>query len=864
MRPIPSFASSDLPNGKKVHLLPATLETTQWGWFDNAQAPVLRVKSGDTIVLETMMHSHNQVVPGTTIEQIKKTRTDFPGRGPHTLTGPIYIEEAQPGDVLKVTLNKIVPRSYATNFNVPGMFGQFPSVYQDGQVKYLYLDLDKHDDRIPARRRTAAAAVPRHASVSRARIRDATRACRRENSPATWISATSSPARSLYVPVHVPGALLWTGDSHAGQGNGEVNLTAIETAYKEFNITVEVIKGKPLDFPRIETAKSWITMGFDPGLNKAWAQAKAQTVKFLSEQRSIPRRTSREIDGERFRLPCLAGRQRQERHPLPQSKECARQGGHGTPDQRDVEIPSLARQGRRPEQGDERSLDGHDQAARVGEEDCPARRLWARQRGDGLPGRGDLRHREECPLPDAEEHLGRGRQALTKGMEGLPRAALPHVKSMVLRFAVIATWLALLSPGFAQERIQVVTTTTDLRSLTEAVGGDRIAAVNLVPASMDAEDYQPKPQDVLRLKNAHMLVRVGLDYDLWIDRLLAQAGKREIRRGGPGYVDASFAIAVLELRGMSVGPGDGHAHGSGNPHYWLDPKNAEIITGTILEALARIDPANAARYEANRLAFLARLRTKLVEWEAKLAPFKSTPIVAYHNSWPYFARRFRLDFVGFIETKPGVPPSPAHLAGIVKTMRERGVRIVVREPHEPERDVAFVASKAGASVVMLAASVGALPEASDYISLFDVNVEALKSAAAPMIDAAYISLAGIPGGGVSGRYPRLFRHPGPRAQSHLCRSGACADRGAWRDSRLHARSSGAELGDLWLFARVHIACGRTAGLHAGLGHARAAGGADRGDLRRRGGGGHPAHRSGAARRRTSQANSDRKYSHQRP
>ena len=143
---------------------------------------------------------------------------------------------------------------------------------------------------------------------------------------------------SLYVPVHVPGALLWTGDSHAGQGNGEVNLTAIETAYKEFNITVEVIKGKPLDFPRIETAKSWITMGFDQDMNKAWAQAKAQTVKFLAEQRSIPAEQAEKLMAERFRLPCLAGRQRQERHPLPQSKECARQGGHGAPDQRDVEI----------------------------------------------------------------------------------------------------------------------------------------------------------------------------------------------------------------------------------------------------------------------------------------------------------------------------------------------------------------------------------------------------------------------------------------------------------------------------------------------------------------------------------------------
>ena len=278
--------SASLPGGKRVHILPATLETTQWGWFDNAQAPVLRVKSGDTIVLETMMHSHNQIVPGTTIEQIKKTRTDFPGRGPHTLTGPIYIEEAQPGDVLKVTLNKIVPRAYATNFNVPGLFGQFPSVYQDGQVKYLYLDLDKMQTEflpgvvIPLKPFPGTLAVARkepgrYSSVPPGEfagnmdIRD-------------FVVGTS-----LYVPVHVPGALLWTGDSHAGQGNGEVNLTAIETAYKEFNVTVEVIKGKPLDFPRIETPKSWISMGFDADMNKAWDQAKAQTVKLLAEQRKV-------------------------------------------------------------------------------------------------------------------------------------------------------------------------------------------------------------------------------------------------------------------------------------------------------------------------------------------------------------------------------------------------------------------------------------------------------------------------------------------------------------------------------------------------------------------------------------------------
>src|SRR3954449_1219927 len=319
----------------------------------------------------------------------------------------------------------------------------------------------------------------------------------------------------------------------------------------------------------------------------------------------------------------------------------------------------------------------------------------------------------------------------TKGHAGGPSPAVGGAMwGYIIGFGFLSV-LALVqsSPARSSDRIQVIATTTDLRSLTEAVGGDLIDALSLVPANFDAEDYQPKPQDVLRLKNARLAVRVGLDYDVWFDRLLQASAKADIQRGGVAYVDASFGIAALEVRGVSVGPGDGHAHGSGNPHYWLDPKNAEIVTGTILEALARIDPENAARYEDNRLAFLARLRAKLTEWESKLAPLRAMPMVAFHNSWPYFARRFRLDFVGFIETKPGVPPSPAHLAGIVKSMRERDVRIVVREPQEPERDVAFVASKTGASIVKLAASVDALPNTGDYIALFDANVAALTAAA---------------------------------------------------------------------------------------------------------------------------------------
>lgn len=276
--------ASKLPG--KVHLLPATLETTQWGWFDNAQPPVLTIDSGDTVVMETMMHAHNQVVPGKTIEELKKLRTDHPGRGPHTLTGPIFVNGAEPGDVLKVKINRIVPRAYGTNFNIPGMFGQFPKDFQDGQVKYLYLDMERKVAEFlpgieiplrpfPGTMGVARAEPGRYSSVPPGEfggnmdIRDLTEGA------------------TLHVPVWVKGGLLWSGDSHAAQGNGEVNLTAIETAYKELNVTVEVVKNAKFDMPRIETATHWATMGFDKDLNLAWDGARTQTVKFLAEQRKI-------------------------------------------------------------------------------------------------------------------------------------------------------------------------------------------------------------------------------------------------------------------------------------------------------------------------------------------------------------------------------------------------------------------------------------------------------------------------------------------------------------------------------------------------------------------------------------------------
>jgi ABC-type Zn uptake system ZnuABC Zn-binding protein ZnuA len=275
----------------------------------------------------------------------------------------------------------------------------------------------------------------------------------------------------------------------------------------------------------------------------------------------------------------------------------------------------------------------------------------------------------------------------------------------------------------AVAQLKIVATTAELESLALAVGGDAVSAAHLIPAGQDAESFQPRPQDLARVREAQAIVRVGLDYDLWLDRLLVQSGNAAVQRGGAGYIDASADVALLDVKSGGIGPGDGHAHGRGNPHYWLDPANAEMVTGTILEALARLDPPNAKKFEANRLAFLVRLEMRMVQWSRALR--EVPPLIAYHDTWPYFARRFRLRFVGVIETRPGVAASPSHLATLTQLGTRERVGIVVREPHEPKRDADFIASRTGARVVVLASSVGAVPEARDYLSLIDYNVRAL-------------------------------------------------------------------------------------------------------------------------------------------
>jgi ABC-type Zn uptake system ZnuABC Zn-binding protein ZnuA len=279
--------------------------------------------------------------------------------------------------------------------------------------------------------------------------------------------------------------------------------------------------------------------------------------------------------------------------------------------------------------------------------------------------------------------------------------------------------------------LAVVTTSTDLRALVEAVGGDRVQVESLASPVQDPHAVDLKPGQIARLKAAGLLVRIGLDHEPWLGRALRSAGDPRLTPGSPHYLDASRTIELLQTETPRLRErGAPHVHGYGNTHYWLDPENARPITAAILETLGRLAPADRPQFETNRRRFLERLDTSMAGWLRAMAPYRGARVVVVHDSWPYFARRFGLTVVAAVESTPGVPPSPATLASLPQRMREAGVALLIAEPYSNDAVVRQVAARSGARVVTLVPSVGATAEASDYLLLFDVNIRRLTSALA--------------------------------------------------------------------------------------------------------------------------------------
>jgi ABC-type Zn uptake system ZnuABC Zn-binding protein ZnuA len=273
--------------------------------------------------------------------------------------------------------------------------------------------------------------------------------------------------------------------------------------------------------------------------------------------------------------------------------------------------------------------------------------------------------------------------------------------------------------------LPVAATTTDLMDLVVAVGGDRVRVECLSDPRHDPHTRELLPRQLGLLKDAALVVRIGLDHEPWLRRAVAVAGARG------RDLDVSRAVAVLDADTPRLrADARPHVHAYGNPHYWLDPENARPITARIAETLGELQPDGATQFAANRARFLARLDAGLTRWRAQLAPFAGTRLVVAHDTWPYFARRFDLVIAAAVEEQPGVPPSPAHLARLVERMRGAEVRAIVAEPGAAPAVLRRLADATGARVVTLAPSVGAEAAARDYIALFDLNVARLAAALA--------------------------------------------------------------------------------------------------------------------------------------
>ena len=275
-------------DGHRFWMLPATPQTTQWGVFDNAIEPVLRIDPGDTVAIETMSGGGGQVAPGITEGQIEEINSAVPNRGPHTVTGPIYVNGAEPGDVLAIRINRIRLPNYATNNTGKGK-GLFRDEFPD-EVRSYYLDTDKMQLRFSPNVVVPLEPFPGVFGVGRSDTSGPSCTdgkCSTEQ-PGRYGGNMDLPMMQVgsvtYLPVQVTGGLIWTGDSHAKQGNGEIDLDALETWYPELNVTVDLIKKQPQDWPTVETPTSWVAVGYDTDLDKALDLSRSQTVALISSK----------------------------------------------------------------------------------------------------------------------------------------------------------------------------------------------------------------------------------------------------------------------------------------------------------------------------------------------------------------------------------------------------------------------------------------------------------------------------------------------------------------------------------------------------------------------------------------------------
>lgn len=288
---------------------------------------------------------------------------------------------------------------------------------------------------------------------------------------------------------------------------------------------------------------------------------------------------------------------------------------------------------------------------------------------------------------------------------------------------------SLVVPGAqAARKLRIVATIPDLKSLTEAVGGDLVEVESLTRGTQNVHEAEVRPSMMLKLRRADAVIENGLDLDAWADVAITGANNANIVRGAPGRIEISRGIQVLDVPATRVDRSMGDVHPRGNPHFSLDPGLAPAITQNILEGLGRLAPEHRRVFEANRTRFLAQVEQRMGQWTKTMEPLRGSKVVVFHPVFIYFLTRFGLVQAGSVEDRPGIPPSPQHLANLIREMKEEKVKVLLLEPWNDVKLANRVAGEAGARAVVMAGAVGAVTGADSYLAAIDYNITTLAKA----------------------------------------------------------------------------------------------------------------------------------------
>src|SRR5436309_13929295 len=297
--------------------------------------------------------------------------------------------------------------------------------------------------------------------------------------------------------------------------------------------------------------------------------------------------------------------------------------------------------------------------------------------------------------------------------------------------AVCALVFTFVSPpaSRADSKPHIMTATTDLAALAQEVGGEKVDVESIARGYQDPHFVEAKPSFLLKLRHADLLIVVGLELEIgWLPPLISQSTNPKIQVGAPGYFDASRFAKILEIPTGQVTRAEGDVHPLGNPHYWLDPDNGLRIAKGIQNKLSEMRPNEAAYFAQRYDASAQRLKQSDQQRQAQLKPYAGRKIVTYHRSWPNFAEHFHLDVVGYVEPRPGIPPSPQHTVELIGQMKRDGVKLIMVEPYFDLKTPNAIARDTGGQVVVLMPSVGGEKEITDYFKLFDYDIAKLQQA----------------------------------------------------------------------------------------------------------------------------------------